>query len=109
VSALVVAAVERDRNTLADSCRRTAAVPASMPRATERVWQPRLAERFRCLAPDLLGFGTRIAGTRASTPSDRTTIADTPAEADQAIINWSRGGHRPIKRGAIIRCTPSWR
>ncbi|KAA9156023.1 alpha/beta fold hydrolase [Amycolatopsis acidicola] len=25
--------------------------------------QPRLSSRFRCLAPDLLGFGTRIAGT----------------------------------------------
>jgi len=25
--------------------------------------RPRLAERFRCLAPDLLGFGSRIAGT----------------------------------------------
>ncbi|WP_433296270.1 alpha/beta fold hydrolase [Pseudonocardia sp. CA-142604] len=25
--------------------------------------RPRFAERFRCLAPDLLGFGTRIAGT----------------------------------------------
>lgn len=25
--------------------------------------RPRFAEHFRCLAPDLLGFGTRIAGT----------------------------------------------
>lgn len=54
--------------------------------------QPRFAQRFRCLAPDLLGFGPRISGTEGL----RGPVAWARARARQVLELLDDEGHSRV-------------